>query len=63
MLEPDGSPDTAHSTNPVPLVVTVEGLQLRPDGILADVSPTVLDLLSIPLPEGMHGRTLISSTK
>src|SRR5919201_1550104 len=58
MLEPDGSPDTAHSTNPVPLIVTVEGLRLRPGGILADVAPTTLDLLAIPLPVGMHGQSL-----
>jgi 2,3-bisphosphoglycerate-independent phosphoglycerate mutase len=63
MLEPDGSPDTAHSTNPVPLIVTVEGLRLRPGGILADVAPTTLDLLAIPLPDGMHGRSLVDSTK
>ena len=42
MLEPDGSPNTAHSTNPVPLVVTVEGLALADHGILADVAPTAL---------------------
>ena len=46
MLEPDGSPNTAHSLNPVPLIVTAPGLQLRAgDGILADVAPTVLELL------------------
>jgi 2,3-bisphosphoglycerate-independent phosphoglycerate mutase len=58
MLEPDGAPNTAHSTNPVPLVVTVAGLELRPGGILADVSPTALDLLGIERPEEMSGRTL-----
>src|SRR5262249_59506924 len=45
MLEPDGSPNTAHSTNPVPLIATVEGIGLDDDGILADVAPTALDLL------------------
>jgi 2,3-bisphosphoglycerate-independent phosphoglycerate mutase len=48
MLEADGSPDTAHSTNPVPLIVTLEGLRLREEGILADVAPTALELLGIP---------------
>ena len=43
MLEPDGSPNTAHSMNPVPIVVTAEGGELR-DGVLADVAPTVLEL-------------------
>jgi 2,3-bisphosphoglycerate-independent phosphoglycerate mutase len=58
MLEPDGSPNTAHSTNPVPLIVTVEGLSLASGGVLADVVPTALDLLGIPQPEAMHGRSL-----
>jgi 2,3-bisphosphoglycerate-independent phosphoglycerate mutase len=61
MLEPDGSPNTAHSLNPVPLVVTQEGLDLRPGGILADVAPTALDLLGIPQPEPMTGQSLITS--
>lgn len=59
MLEPDGSPNTAHSLNPVPLVVTQAGLKLREGGILADVAPTVLDLLDVEQPAQMTGRTLI----
>jgi 2,3-bisphosphoglycerate-independent phosphoglycerate mutase len=59
MLEPDGSPNTAHSLNPVPLVVTLEGLTLRDGGALADVAPTALDLLGIPKPDAMTGETLI----
>ena len=59
MLEPDGSPNTAHSLNPVPLIVTAEGLELRDGGILADVAPTALELLGIPQPEAMTGRSLI----
>jgi 2,3-bisphosphoglycerate-independent phosphoglycerate mutase len=60
MLEPDGSPNTAHSLNPVPLIVTVPGLKLRAgDGILADVAPTVLELLEIPQPREMTGSSLI----
>jgi 2,3-bisphosphoglycerate-independent phosphoglycerate mutase len=58
MLEPDGSPNTAHSTNPVPVIVTARGIELREGGILADVTPTALDLLGIPQPEVMTGRTL-----
>jgi 2,3-bisphosphoglycerate-independent phosphoglycerate mutase len=61
MLEPDGSPNTAHSLNPVPLIVTAEGLQLRDRGILADVAPTALQLLGIPQPDAMTGRSLIAS--
>ena len=61
MLEPDGSPNTAHSTNPVPAIVTAEGIELRDGGILADVAPTALDLLGIPQPEAMTGKSLRSS--
>ncbi len=60
MLEPDGSPNTAHSLNPVPLIVTAEGVELRESGILADVAPTALELLGIPQPEAMTGRSLIA---
>ncbi|HMI81933.1 MAG TPA: 2,3-bisphosphoglycerate-independent phosphoglycerate mutase [Solirubrobacterales bacterium] len=60
MLEPDGSPNTAHSLNPVPLIVTQPGLTLREGGILADVAPTALDLLGIPQPEAMTGRSLLA---
>jgi 2,3-bisphosphoglycerate-independent phosphoglycerate mutase len=60
MLEPDGSPNTAHSLNPVPFVVTVEGARLDPGGgILADVAPTALELLGIDQPAEMTGRSLL----
>jgi 2,3-bisphosphoglycerate-independent phosphoglycerate mutase len=59
MLEPDGSANTAHSLNPVPLIVTVPDLSLRDGGILADVAPTVLEVLGIPKPAEMTGRSLI----
>jgi 2,3-bisphosphoglycerate-independent phosphoglycerate mutase len=62
MLEPDGSPNTAHSTNPVPLIVTSAGAHLRTgEGILADVAPTVLAALGIEQPPAMTGRSLIES--
>jgi 2,3-bisphosphoglycerate-independent phosphoglycerate mutase len=60
MLEPDGSPNTAHSTNPVPVIVTVPGLALRDGGILADVAPTALELLGIEQPADMTGRSLVA---
>ena len=60
MLEPDGSPNTAHSLNPVPLIVTTPGIDLRDGGILADVAPTALDFLGIPQPEAMTGRSLLT---
>ena len=59
MLEPDGSPNTAHSLNPVPLIVTSAGARLRQRGILADVAPTVLKVLGIRQPPQMTGRSLI----
>jgi 2,3-bisphosphoglycerate-independent phosphoglycerate mutase len=61
MLEPDGSPNTAHSLNPVPLVVTTDGLTLRDGGVLADVAPTILELLGIAQPTAMTGRSLLKS--
>lgn len=61
MLEPDGSPNTAHSLNPVPLVVTVEDVALREGGVLADVAPTVLELLGLEQPPAMTGRSLLAS--
>ena len=59
MLEPDGSPNTAHSLNPVPVIVTVPGLELRSGGALADVAPTILEMLGIDQPDDMSGRSLI----
>jgi len=60
MLESDGTgPHTAHTTNPVPLVVTVAGASLREGGSLSDLVPTCLDLLGIPAPDAMTGKTLL----
>ncbi len=59
MLEPDGSPNTAHSLNPVPFVVTAGVGDLRDGGILADVAPTALALLGQGQPEEMTGSNLI----
>ena len=61
MLEPDGSPNTAHSLNPVPFIVTDSQIALADGGILADVAPTVLALLGIGQPEAMTGRSLVSA--
>ncbi|MBV8480852.1 MAG: 2,3-bisphosphoglycerate-independent phosphoglycerate mutase [Actinobacteria bacterium] len=60
LLEDDGvSPHTAHTTNPVPLVVTAPGLALREGGELSDLAPTVLALLGFEQPPEMTGRNLI----
>jgi 2,3-bisphosphoglycerate-independent phosphoglycerate mutase len=60
MLEPDGSPHTAHTTNPVPLVVTVAGARLRAGGKLGDLAPTVLALLGLSAPLEMTGENLLA---
>jgi 2,3-bisphosphoglycerate-independent phosphoglycerate mutase len=61
MLEDDGvSPHTAHTTNPVPLVLTLAGEKLRDGGEIADLAPTVLDLLGFDQPPEMTGRTLVN---
>jgi 2,3-bisphosphoglycerate-independent phosphoglycerate mutase len=58
MLEDDGSPNTAHSMNPVPAIVTADVGELREGGILADVAPTILDLLGVDQPSEMTGEKL-----
>jgi 2,3-bisphosphoglycerate-independent phosphoglycerate mutase len=60
MLEPDGSPNTAHSLNPVPFVVTAGAESLDSGGILADVAPTILELLGQEQPQEMTGRSLVA---
>jgi 2,3-bisphosphoglycerate-independent phosphoglycerate mutase len=60
MLEPDGtSPHTAHTANPVPLVVTVPEARLGEQGELADLAPTILALFDLPKPLQMTGENLI----
>jgi 2,3-bisphosphoglycerate-independent phosphoglycerate mutase len=60
MLEDDGSVNTAHSLNPVPIIVTADGVELDGEGILADVAPTILALLEIEQPPEMTGRSLLA---
>jgi 2,3-bisphosphoglycerate-independent phosphoglycerate mutase len=60
MLEDDGSVNTAHSLNPVPFIVTATGAAVDGEGILADVAPTVLELLGIDRPDEMTGRSLLA---
>ena len=73
MCDENGNPWTAHTTNPVPFIlVEGEGLKipghgtdvtLRDDGRLADIAPTILDILKLPIPEEMTGRSLIESAE
>lgn len=58
MLEPDGKPFTAHTTNPVPLAITGADVKLR-DGVLADIAPTMLELMKLEQPAEMTGTSLI----
>jgi 2,3-bisphosphoglycerate-independent phosphoglycerate mutase len=63
MLEPDGvSPHTAHTTNPVPLVVTKKNQELVDGGELSDLAPTTLDLLQLAKPLQMTGKSLVRGT-
>lgn len=55
----EGQPMTAHTTNPVPVIVTKQGVELRDGGILGDLAPTMLDLLGVKQPEEMTGQTII----
>jgi 2,3-bisphosphoglycerate-independent phosphoglycerate mutase len=59
MRNDDGSPNTAHSLNPVPVIVTVDGVSLRDGGVLADVTPTLLEMLGETQPDAMSGRSLL----
>ena len=60
MLEDDGSVNTTHSLNPVPIIVTADGVSVDGEGILADVAPTILALLGIAQPAEMTGRSLLA---
>ncbi|MBN2331622.1 MAG: 2,3-bisphosphoglycerate-independent phosphoglycerate mutase [Deltaproteobacteria bacterium] len=63
MVDGTGRPQTAHSTNPVPCVLVgrqSSDLSLRTDGVLADIAPTILDLLGIECPDEMTGRSLLA---
>ena len=58
MWDEDKKPVTSHTTNPVPCIITIEGIELN-NGILADIAPTMITLLELPIPEEMTGKSLI----
>jgi 2,3-bisphosphoglycerate-independent phosphoglycerate mutase len=58
MITAQGNPITSHSTNPVPFILTMEGVILREGGVLADLSPTILKILGIEQPKEMTGTPL-----
>lgn len=59
MRNPDGSPNTAHTTNPVPIIVVDNDIQIVKDGILGDIAPTVLKLMGIEKPAAMNRESLV----
>lgn len=59
MINPDGSPNTAHTTNPVPLIVVDEDIVQVKDGVLGDIAPTILKLMGIPQPPLMTQKALV----
>ena len=59
MRNPDGSPNTAHTTNPVPLILVDREIKFIKNGVLGDIAPTILDLLDVPIPEVMTQKSLI----
>ena len=60
MWDSNHLPVTSHTTNPVPCIVTKENICLE-DGKLADVAPTILELINLPIPKEMTGKSLIKS--
>ncbi|MDR2938234.1 MAG: sulfatase-like hydrolase/transferase, partial [Prevotellaceae bacterium] len=58
-LNADGSPNTAHSLNPVPFIVVDKDVKSVQSGVLADIAPTVLTLMGIAIPKDMTGKVLV----
>lgn len=59
MINADGSPNTAHTTNPVPLILVDPELKAIKDGVLGDIAPTILKLMGVPQPELMTREALV----
>ena len=59
MINPDGSPNTAHTTNPVPIILVDKDLKTIHDGVLGDIAPTILELMGIEKPAVMTGKSLL----
>ncbi|MCR9264888.1 MAG: 2,3-bisphosphoglycerate-independent phosphoglycerate mutase [Flavobacteriaceae bacterium] len=59
MVNPDGSPNTAHTTNPVPLILVDTEIKQIKDGVLGDIAPTILKMIGIPQPELMTQKPLV----
>jgi 2,3-bisphosphoglycerate-independent phosphoglycerate mutase len=59
MINPDGSPNTAHTTNPVPIILVDKELKNIQNGVLGDIAPTILELMGVPQPEAMTCHSLL----
>lgn len=59
MINPDGSPNTAHTTNPVPIILIDNELKAIKDGILGDIAPTILKLMGLSQPKAMTQKSLV----
>jgi len=59
MVNPDGSPNTAHTTNPVPLIIIDKDIKTVQDGVLGDIAPTILKLIGVPQPSEMTQKPLV----
>jgi 2,3-bisphosphoglycerate-independent phosphoglycerate mutase len=59
MMNPDGSPHTSHTTNPVPFILVDKDLKSINDGVLGDIAPTILELMGVEQPEAMTRHSLI----
>lgn len=59
MINPDGSPNTAHTTNPVPIILVDNELKTIHDGVLGDIAPTILELMGVAQPEAMTRHSLL----
>lgn len=59
MINPDGTPNTAHTTNPVPIILVDKELKTIRDGVLGDIAPTILELMGIQKPEVMTCHSLL----
>ncbi len=59
MINPDGTPNTAHTTNPVPIILIDKDLKHIKDGILGDIAPTILELMGIEQPKAMTQHSLL----
>ena len=59
MINSDGSPNTAHTTNPVPIILVDSKKNKIKAGILSDIAPTILNLMNIDIPKSMNRKSLI----